>query len=58
MKEWQQRPLDEVYSFVWLDAIHYQIKDNGRYVIKAVYSILGLNIEGKKELLGLYVSES
>jgi len=52
MKEWQQRPLDEVYSFVWLDAIHYKIKDNGRYVSKAVYSILGLNIEGKKELLG------
>ncbi len=58
MKEWQQRPLDEVYSFVWLDAIHYKIKDNGRYVSKAVYSILGLNIEGKKELLGLYISES
>ena len=58
MKEWQQRPLDEVYSFVWLDAIHYKVKDNGRYVSKAVYSILGLNIEGKKELLGLYISES
>jgi len=58
MKEWQQRPLDEVYPFVWLDAIHYKIKDNGRYVSKAVYSILGLNIEGKKELLGLYLSES
>lgn len=58
MKEWQQRPLDEVYSFVWLDAIHYKIKDNGRYVSKAVYSILGLTIEGKKELLGLYLSES
>ena len=58
MKAWQQRPLDEVYSFVWLDAIHYKIKDNGRYVSKAVYSILGLNIEGKKELLGLYLSES
>lgn len=58
LKEWQQRPLDEVYPFVWLDAIHYKIKDNGRYVSKAVYSILGLNIEGKKELLGLYLSES
>ena len=48
----------EYFSFVWLDAIHYKIKDNGRYVSKAVYSILGLNIEGKKELVGLYVSES
>ncbi len=35
MKEWQQCPLDEVYSFVWLDAIHYKVKDNGRYVSKA-----------------------
>ncbi|WDE06299.1 IS256 family transposase [Thalassomonas viridans] len=58
MKEWQQRPLDEVYPFVWLDAIHYKVKDNGRYVSKAVYSILGLTVEGKKELLGLYISQS
>lgn len=57
-KAWQQRPLDEVYAFVWLDAIHYKIKENGRYVNKAVYTVLGLNLEGKKELLGLYLSES
>lgn len=58
LQEWQQRPLDSLYPFVWLDAIHYKIKENGRYVSKAVYAILGLNIEGKKELLGLYLSES
>ncbi|WP_319558242.1 IS256 family transposase [Thiomicrorhabdus sp.] len=58
LKEWQSRSLDAVYPFIWLDAIHYKIKDNGRYVSKAVYTILGLNIEGKKELLGLYLSES
>ena len=58
LKEWQQRPLESHYPFVWLDAIHYKVKDNGRYVSKAVYTILGLNIEGKKELLGLYLSES
>lgn len=58
LKEWQQRPLDSHYPFVWLDAIHYKVRDNGRYVSKAVYTILGLNIEGKKELLGLYLSES
>lgn len=58
LQEWQQRPLDSLYPFVWLDAIHYKIKENGRYVSKAVYTILGLNIEGKKELLGLYLSES
>lgn len=58
LKAWQQRPLESHYPFVWLDAIHYKVKDNGRYVSKAVYTILGLNIEGKKELLGLYLSES
>ncbi len=58
LKEWQQRPLDALYPFVWLDAIHYKIKEDGRYVSKAVYTILGLNVEGKKELLGLYLSES
>lgn len=58
LKEWQHRPLDALYPFVWLDAIHYKIKEDGRYVSKAIYTILGLNIEGKKELLGLYLSES
>jgi len=58
LQEWQSRSLDAVYPFIWLDAIHYKIKDNGRYVSKAVYTILGLNVEGKKELLGLYLSES
>ncbi len=58
LKKWQQRPLDALYPFVWLDAIHYKIKEDGRYVSKAIYTILGLNVEGKKELLGLYLSES
>lgn len=58
LKAWQNRSLEAVYPFVWLDAIHYKIKDNGRYVSKAIYTILALTMEGKKELLGLYVSES
>jgi putative transposase len=58
VKEWQQRPLDSHYPFVWMDAIHYKVRDNGRYVSKAVYTILGLNMQGKKDVLGLYVSES
>lgn len=58
LQEWQQRPLDKLYPFVWLDAIHYKIKEDGRYISKAVYTILGLNVQGKKELLGLYLSES
>lgn len=54
LKAWQSRPLDSVYPFVWLDAIHYKVKDEGRYVNKAVYTLLALNTEGRKELIGLY----
>jgi len=43
---------------VWLDAIHYKIKENGRYVSRAVYTILGVRLNGKKEVLGLYLSEN
>ena len=58
LKEWQQRPLEKVYPFVWLDAVHYKIKENGKYVSKAIYTILGVNLSGKKEILGLYLSEN
>ena len=58
LKAWQQRPLDSHYPIVWLDAIHYKIKENGRYISKAVYTLLGLNIHGKKEILGLHLSEN
>ena len=58
LQAWRERPLEAVYPIVWLDAIHYKIKENGRFISKAVYTILGLNIDGKKELLGLYLSES
>lgn len=58
LKQWQQRPLSAVYTFVWLDAIHYKIREDGRYVSKAVYTVLALNLEGKKEVLGLYLSDN
>lgn len=58
LEAWRSRDLDTIYPIVWLDAIHYKIKDNGRYVSKAIYTILAVNIEGKKELLGLYLSDS
>ncbi|EEZ5223949.1 IS256 family transposase [Escherichia coli] len=58
LKQWHQRPLEKVYPFVWLDAIHYKIREDGRYQSKAVYTVLALNLEGKKEVLGLYLSES
>lgn len=57
LQAWRERDLEAIYPIVWLDAIHYKIKENGRYVSKAIYTILGLTIEGKKELLGLYLSD-
>jgi transposase-like protein len=57
LQAWRERDLETIYPIVWLDAIHYKIKENGRYVSKAIYTLLGLNIEGKKELLGLYLSD-
>lgn len=58
LAQWRERPLQSHYPFLWLDAIHYKVKEDGRYMHKAVYTVLGLTLEGKKEILGLYVSET
>jgi putative transposase len=58
VKEWQARPQETVYPIVWLEAIHYKIREDGKVLSKAVYTILGVNIEGRKEVLGLYLSEN
>lgn len=55
---WRNRPLESVYPFVWLDAIHYKVKEDGAIKTKAVYCLLGVNREGTKDLLGLYISEN
>lgn len=58
VQAWQQRPLDSHYPFVWLDAIHYKVRERSRYVNKAVYTVLALNLSGRKEVLGLYLADS
>jgi len=58
VKAWQNRPLEPVYCIVWLDAMHYKVRSEGRVEHKALYNILGINAAGKKEVLGMYVSES
>lgn len=55
---WRNRPLESVYPFMWLDAIHYKVKEDGSIKTKAVYCLLGVNREGIKDLLGLYISEN
>lgn len=58
VKCWQNRPLESVYPFVWLDAIHYKVKEEGAIKTKAVYCLLGVDREGIKDLLGLYISDN
>lgn len=58
INEWQQRPLESVYCIVWMDAMYYKVKEDGKFVTRCVYNILGINTEGKKEVLGCYTSES
>lgn len=58
VKEWQSRPLDSVYCIVWLDAMYYKVKEDGKMITRCVYNILGINTEGFKEVLGCYVSQS
>jgi putative transposase len=58
VKEWQNRPLESVYPIVWLDAIHYKVREGGSVVSRAVYNVLAINCEGHKDLIGMYVSES
>jgi len=58
VKEWQSRPLESLYTIVWLDAMHYKVKDGGRVVSRAVYNVLAVNKDGRKELIGMYISES
>lgn len=58
VKEWQNRPLEAVYPIVWLDAIHYKVKDGGKVASRAVYNVLAVNTEGHKDLIGIYISEN
>lgn len=58
IKQWQDRDLERIYPIVWLDAIHFKVKEEGRITSKALYTILAVNRQGIKELLGLFISES
>lgn len=57
-KEWQQRPLERIYAIVFLDAIHFHVRSEGQIVKKAVYIAIGVNLDGKKDVLGMWVGEN
>ena len=57
-KEWQQRTLEPIYAVVFLDAIHYHVCSEGQIVKKAVYIAIGVNLDGRKDVLGMWVGEN
>lgn len=57
IKEWQSRPLQKTYAVVFLDAIHYKVKQEGHIVNKAVYMVIGVDMDGCKDVLGMYIGE-
>jgi putative transposase len=58
VKAWQARPLDALYPIVYLDCIHVKVRDGGAVRVKAVYLVLGINLSGEKELLGIWIAQT
>ena len=58
IREWQNRPLDRIYPFVFMDAIHYKIRDDSCVVNKAAYVVMGITIEGNKDILGIWIGDN
>lgn len=56
--QWQARPLAELYPIIFFDAIHFKVRDEGKIVSKAAYTCLGIGIDGRKDVLGIYIGES
>jgi putative transposase len=58
IKEWQNRPLQNVYSVVFMDAIHFKVKQDGQIINKAAYMVVGIDLEGYKDVLGIWIGEN
>jgi Transposase and inactivated derivatives len=58
VKEWQERPLEDVYVVVFMDAIHYHVRNEGRIVKRTVYIAIGIDMDGHKDVLGMYVGQN
>ena len=58
MREWQNRPLESLYTLVWLDGIYYKVRSEGKVATRVLYSVIGLSLGGKKQVLGIYTAES
>ncbi len=58
VREWHSRPLEEIYAVVFMDAIHFHVRSEGQVAKKAVYIAIGINMDGIKEVLGMWVGEN
>lgn len=58
IKEWQERPLDSVYPILFIDAVHFSVREENRVVKKAAYIVLGINKDGYKEIFGIWIGEN
>jgi len=56
--EWQNRPLEDIYAIVFFDAVHYKVREDGKVISKAAYNCLGIDLNGKKDLLGIWINSS
>lgn len=54
IKEWQSGPLEKIYTFIFMDAIHYKVRTDGHIINRAAYVVLGVTIEGIKDVLGIW----
>jgi transposase-like protein len=58
VKEWQNRPLQSIYAIIFLDAIHFKVKQDGQIVNKAAYMVIGIDLDGNKDVLGIWIGEN
>lgn len=58
VEAWKSRPLEDIYAIVYLDAIHFKVRENRKVITKAVYTVFGVNMDGQRDVLGLYIGQS
>lgn len=58
IKEWQVRPLSDLYTILYLDGVHFKVREDGRIVVRCAYVVLGINGQGLKEILGIWIGEN
>ncbi len=58
MKEWLNKPLEQIYAFVFMDAIHFKVRDNHQIINKAAYVVVGVTLDGQKQILGIWIGEN